>query len=266
MPASIAPAAPPEPKSDLTYQLLDRIKALIAEGALTPGAKLPPERRLAESFGVSRSSLRHAIKALEVMGVLRQRVGDGTYLTEDSGHILREPLQLLFLIDEISFEDLLETRLIVEPELAARAAERATTEDIRAMKETLAEMQRKDASHEELIQADLAFHHAIFEAARNPLCKRIFSLVHKAMMASIGITSQMVDWKHTLSFHRPICNAIERRRPKEARQRMIEHLNDARRLLAQVQERAARPEISSLIQPIPPTGRHKPRRITPRTG
>jgi GntR family transcriptional repressor for pyruvate dehydrogenase complex len=264
MPASTA-LAPwgVEAKSDLTNQLLDRIKALIGEGALAPGAKLPPERQLAESFGVSRSSLRHAIKALEVMGVLRQRVGDGTYLTEDSAHILKEPLQLLFLMDEISFEDLLETRLIVEPELAARAAERATKDDISVMEASLKAMQKRGASHEELIDADLAFHRAIFEAARNPLCKRIFSLVHSSMVASIGLTSQMVDWKHTLSFHRPIFTAIERRRPEEARQRMIDHLNDARRLLAEVRKDTPKRGIASIIQPIPPMGRHRPRRANP---
>lgn len=245
-----------EVKPDLTMRLVERFKELIAGGALMPGSKLPPERQLAAAFRVSRASLRHALKALEIMGVLRQRVGDGTYLTDDSARVLSEPLQLLFLLDGISLEDLLETRLIVEPELAARAAERATMDDLRAMRASLDVMKmRKENRDEELIQADLAFHRAIFEAARNPLCRRIFSLVHQAMLTSIGITSKIVDWDHTLSFHRPIYEAIERRQAGEARRRMSEHLEDARRLLAQARKQHQKSDLSAILQPLPRAAR-----------
>lgn len=64
-------------KDDITNRLIERLKDLIARRVLVPGSKLPPERELAPAFGVSRSSLRHALKALEIMGVLTQRVGDG---------------------------------------------------------------------------------------------------------------------------------------------------------------------------------------------
>src|SRR5512134_2603205 len=109
--------APPllngKPKDDLTHQLLARFKDLIAQGVLRPGGRLPPERELAKRFGVSRSSLRHALKVLDIMGVLTQRVGDGTYLTTSASRILSEPLEFLVLLDGISLFDLLETRLIV---------------------------------------------------------------------------------------------------------------------------------------------------------
>ena len=74
------------------------MKDLISRVVLVPGAKLPPERELAPAFWVSRSSLRHASKAMEIMGVLMQRVGDGTPLTENPEGILREPFELLMLI------------------------------------------------------------------------------------------------------------------------------------------------------------------------
>jgi GntR family transcriptional repressor for pyruvate dehydrogenase complex len=124
-------AAVPAPKQDLTNQLLARFKDLISERVLQPGMKLPPERELAPKFGVSRSSLRHALKVLETMGVVTQRVGDGTYVTANAGRILSEPLEFLLLLDGISAADVIDTRLIVEPELAARAAHQATTEDLR---------------------------------------------------------------------------------------------------------------------------------------
>jgi len=239
----------PADKDGVTNQLISRLKDLISRGVLTPGAKLPPERELAPAFGVSRSSLRHALKAMEIMGVLTQRVGDGTYLAGDAEGILREPFELLMLIDGISLDDLLETRLIVEPELAARAAERATSEDLRKMSVTLA-VNRRGADPSAMIEADLAFHTAIFQAARNPICNRLFSLVHRAMASSIGLTSQLVDWNHTLEFHRPIFDAIEKRRPVDARVAMIAHLSDARTLLGMVEEKAKRIDVTSAIEPI----------------
>jgi GntR family transcriptional repressor for pyruvate dehydrogenase complex len=224
-------------KVDLTRRLVTHLKDLMRRGILNPGAKLPPERELCVAFGVSRATLRHALKALEVMGVLRQRVGDGTYLVESAEEIFREPLELLLLIDNVSLEDVLETRLIVEPELAARAAERADAADLARMRESLEGM-RKWKRKDKLIAADLAFHRAIFLAARNPICGRLFSLLHEFMHASIDLTSRLVDWEHTLKFHRAIYCAIERRRPAEARERMIEHLRDARSLLARARAQA----------------------------
>jgi GntR family transcriptional repressor for pyruvate dehydrogenase complex len=203
--------------------------------------------------------LRHALKALEGMGVLTQRVGDGTYLTHDSELILREPLDLLILIDRISLDDLLETRLIVEPELASRAAERATVEDLEQMRESLAAMQR-EKDNAKLIEADLGFHQAIFLAARNTVCKRIFSLIHRAMMTSIGVTSRLVDGNHTLAFHRPIYDGIEKRQADQARAAMTDHLLDARRLLGSAANRGKRIDVTGAIRPIAGATRRGARR------
>jgi GntR family transcriptional repressor for pyruvate dehydrogenase complex len=244
----------PGDKEGVTSQLIARLKSLISSGVLTPGAKLPPERELAPAFGVSRSSLRHALKALEIMGVLTQRVGDGTYLAADAGAILQEPFELLMLIDAITLDDLLETRLIVEPELAARAAERATLEDLRKMSKTL-ETYRRGTPDTVLVEADLAFHRAIFEAARNPICTRLFSLIHRAMAGSIVLTSRMVDWDHTLEFHRPIYHAIERRRPLDARVAMIAHLSDAKSLLGKLEEKSKKIDASLMAGKAPAASR-----------
>jgi GntR family transcriptional repressor for pyruvate dehydrogenase complex len=252
----------PGDKEGVTSQLIARLKSLISTGVLTPGAKLPPERELAPAFGVSRSSLRHALKALEIMGVLTQRVGDGTYLAADAGAILQEPFELLMLIDAITLDDLLETRLIVEPELAARAAERATLEDLRKMSKTL-ETYRRGTPDTVLVEADLAFHRAIFEAARNPICTRLFSLIHRAMAGSIVLTSRMVDWDHTLEFHRPIYAAIERRRPLDARVAMIAHLSDAKSLLGKLEEKSRKIDASLMAGKSPVASRtRKPGKST----
>src|SRR5215210_4551406 len=92
-------------KQDVTVRLITIFKQLIAEGVLKPGGRVPAERELAENFGVSRSSLRQALKVLEIMGVISQRVGDGTYVNSDASSLLGEPLEFLILLDGISFHE-----------------------------------------------------------------------------------------------------------------------------------------------------------------
>lgn len=252
----------PGSEPSVTAQLMARLKSLIASGVLLPGSKLPPERELAAAFGVSRSSLRHVLKAMEVMGILTQRVGDGTYLAADPAAVLREPFELLMLIDGNTLDDLLETRLIVEPELAARAAERAAASDIEAMQRTM-EVMESETGESELIEADLAFHQAIFNAAHNPICSRLFSLIHRAMAGSIRLTSQLVDWNHTLAFHLPVLKAIELRQPSSARLAMIAHLSDTKKLLGQIEKERRREDVATAIQPIESSARGRSRRKAP---
>jgi len=240
-------------KEDLTSRLIDTLNRLIGRGVIAPGAKLPPERDLAVRLGVSRSSLRHALKALENMGILYQRVGDGTYLKQSAGEMLGRPLEMMIVLDGITGAELLETRLIVEPELAARAAERATSADLEALERTLEDMHKENDS-KKLIEVDIAFHRGIFEASGNRLSQRIFPIIHRAMLDSIAITSELVDWEHTLGFHKPIYNAIFRRKPAEAREKMIEHLEDARKLLAKAGTRHQSTAMLDSITPIERVG------------
>src|SRR3954463_12471970 len=133
---------PKHQKEDLTARLLATFTQLIAEGTLAPGSRLPAEREMASNLNVSRGSLRQVLKMLEIMGVVSQRVGDGTYLNAAAPSILSEPMEFLILLDGISFEELMEARLIVEPELAARAAARATPEDILDLSTVHTEMEQ----------------------------------------------------------------------------------------------------------------------------
>src|SRR6478672_12734293 len=128
-------------KEDVTVRLLSTFKRLISEGALVAGSRLPSERELAENFQVSRSSLRQALKVLEIMGVISQRVGDGTYLNPVAPSVLDEPMEFLILLNGISFHELMEARVIVEPELAARAATRATPESLARLREAIVGME-----------------------------------------------------------------------------------------------------------------------------
>ena len=219
-------------KDDVTVKLIAVFKQLISEGTLAPGGRLPSERELATSFGVSRSSLRQALKVLEIMGVISQHVGDGTYLSSSAKAILSEPMQFLILLDGISVHELMEARLIVEPELAAQAAERATDEDIANIRRELDAMENAHDQPTLFIEHDLLFHQSIFAAAKNRVCGLMFAVVHQSLKNLITMTSKVVDAEHTLGLHRRILNAIRKRDPAEARRRMSEHLLDARDLIS----------------------------------
>ncbi len=123
-------------KDDVTQLLILRFQQLLSEGLLSPGTKLPPERELAANFGVARSSLRPALKVLEIMGVITQKVGDGSYLNKDASSVLSVPMEFLFLLDDTSLQELTEMRLMMEPALAAKAAERANAQHIALLRQS----------------------------------------------------------------------------------------------------------------------------------
>jgi GntR family transcriptional regulator, transcriptional repressor for pyruvate dehydrogenase complex len=224
--------APESSKDDrVTAKLISQIKQMIASGVILPGTKFAPERELAKQFGVNRASVRQVLKVLEMMGVLTQKVGDGTYLSTSAETILNEPLDFLVLLDDLSHHELFETRLIVEPELTARAAERATTEDLNALRNSIAAMQKSKTTRERL-NADMAFHDAIFRASGNRICHLLFKQIHRTVLYSMSQLSNRVALERPLMYHQKIYAAIKARDSDAARQTMRDHILDARSLLS----------------------------------
>lgn len=221
-------------KEDVTHLLVLRFQQLMSEGVLKPGTRLPPERELAGSFGVARSSLRQALKVLEIMGVITQKVGDGSYLNPDASTVLSVPMEFLLLLDDISLQELTEIRLMVEPAMAALAAERAKAADIAQLRQSIEDLETSKNDRIKLVTADLLFHRSIAEATGNRLGGRLFHLIHRAMLNMIMLTSGLVDLEHTLQFHKPILQAIERRDAERARTLMTDHLLDAQELVLQM--------------------------------
>jgi GntR family transcriptional repressor for pyruvate dehydrogenase complex len=211
--------------NDLTHTLVSGLKEMIVSGELQPGGRLPPERELARQFAVNRASVRQALRALEVMGIVHQRVGDGTYLTNDASTTLSVPLDFLIIVDGISFQELFEARLIVEPELAARAALRRTCEDIAEMENAVAVMKANpDIDAQELADQDLRFHESVWHASGNRVCQRMFSTVHSALSRSLALTSALREEGTPVTAHDQICAAIRDGNGERARTLMHEHL------------------------------------------
>ncbi len=218
-------------KEDVTHLLILRFQQMLSDGVLTPGTKLPSERELATYFKVARSSLRQALKVLEIMGVITQKVGDGSYLNRDASSVLAVPMEFLFLLDDTSIHELTELRFLMEPALAAKAAERANSDDIALLRQSIDDLEHSDGDRVKLVASDLLFHRAIFQASGNRLTGRLFHTIHRAMLNMIMVTSQLVDLEHTLAFHKRILAAIEQRDAQRASRLMTAHLIDASDLL-----------------------------------
>ncbi|HKN97159.1 MAG TPA: FadR/GntR family transcriptional regulator [Pseudonocardiaceae bacterium] len=203
----------------ITDEAIEKIKDMIVTGALRPGERLPREADLAERLGLSRNSLREAVKALSLIHVLDVRQGDGTYVTSLEPAVLLDVLA--FVIDfqrDDSVLEFLEVRRILEPAATALAATRMAEADVAGLRALLAGL-GADPSVDELMASDLEFHRRIAHGSGNQvLCSLIDGLAGPTRRARIwrGAT-QRAAVTRTLAEHGAICDAIATRRPEVAR-------------------------------------------------
>ncbi|MEV4560708.1 FadR/GntR family transcriptional regulator [Kitasatospora sp. NPDC049285] len=202
----------------VTDEAIEKIKAMIVSGELQPGARLPKEADLAERLGLSRNSLREAVKALSLIRVLDVRQGDGTYVTSLSPEVLLDTLG--FLVDfhqDSTVLEFLEMRRILEPAATAMAARVMSDEDVTALGAVLDSL-GEDATLDDLIANDLEFHRRIAAGSGNAvLCSLIEGLSGPTVRARIwrGLTEEGAV-PHTRQQHRAIFEAIAGRRPEVA--------------------------------------------------
>lgn len=232
-PAS-APATQETPQHgpSQTDVVITRIRELISAGELTPGSRLPIEKDLAESFKVSRGSLREAVRALCIMGVLETRQGDGTYVTSLDSSLLLAPME--FMVELQSPEhrhDIHVVRRLLESEAAARAALNITDEEIAAAREILnaaGPLVSADpvTEHEAIMDADIAFHKIVAHAANNSaLTALIDALASRTTRARIWLGLHRQGQTQTAhNEHLAILRALESRQPDRARLEMDHHL------------------------------------------
>jgi DNA-binding FadR family transcriptional regulator len=210
----------------VTDEAIDRIKQMIVTGELRPGDRLPREPDLAARLGLSRSSLREAVKALALIRVLEVRQGDGTYVTSLDPALLMETMGfVLDLHQDASVLEFFEVRRILEPAAAARAALRMADADIAALRTLLDEL-GPEPSVEDLLASDVEFHRLLAIGSGNrALASIIDSLRQPTYRARIwrGLT-QNDAVARTLAEHRAILDAIEGREPEVARSWATVHI------------------------------------------
>jgi GntR family transcriptional regulator, transcriptional repressor for pyruvate dehydrogenase complex len=214
------------PKVKLYQRVVKQVQDVIRDGLLQPGDKLPPERELAEMLHVSRGSLREAILALESMGLVEPRHGEGTVVRDLSAAPLVNQLSVMLAQKKALVGELLEFRLMIEPTLAARAATNATQEEIRQLEEILARQKAKVERGELAIDEDSKFHYTIAQAARNSVVLRVLDVFMDFLRESREHSLQVQGRpQKSLNSHRRIVSAIARRDPAEAAKAMRRHIS-----------------------------------------
>ena len=213
------------PRTKLYQKVVKQVQDIIRDGLLRPGDMLPPERELAERLQVSRGSLREAILALESMGLVEPRHGEGTIVRDLSAAPLVNQLSVMLVQKRALVGELLEFRLMVEPTLAARAAANATEEEIAHLEEILSRQKAKVDRGELAIEEDSKFHYAIAQAARNSVVLKVLDVFMDYLRESRELSLQVEGRpQRSLNSHRRILNAIARRSPAAAEKAMRRHI------------------------------------------
>jgi GntR family transcriptional repressor for pyruvate dehydrogenase complex len=210
----------------VTDEAIEKIKNMITSGALRAGDRLPREADLAADLGLSRSSLREAVKALELVNILDVRRGDGTYVTSLEPGLLLEALS--FIIDfhrDDTVLEFLQVRRILEPAATAMAAARITDLEVAGLRALLDGL-GTEPSVEDLVRNDVEFHRRIAEYAGNSVLTSLLdSLAAPTMRARVwrGLT-QGGTTPRTLAEHRAILDALATHQPEVARSWATVHI------------------------------------------
>ena len=215
---------PPRPvlRSRLYEQVADQITSWINENGLRPGDRLPPERELAQRLGVSRATLSQALVALEVIGVVVVRHGDGTVLTERAR---TAPVIEAIRAHADRLPEIIEARDALESKLAALAASRRTDADLTAIRSALDAMERDIDAGGRGVEGDEAFHGAVTAAARSELLAQMMTAIHDLIRETrLESLSQPGRPRESLAGHRKVADAIAAGDPDAATQAMHEHV------------------------------------------
>lgn len=216
--------------SRLYEQIVQQIEESILKGNLKPGDQLPAERDLAQRFGVSRTAVREAVKALREKGLVEAYSGRGTFITDGTSNAVRQSLDLMVKIGQPEgLTHLAEARAILEPEIAAMAAARCQEAELATMREAVAVMDGAGRDPDAYIEADLDFHLALAEAAANPIILSLIdSIVGLLREQRLRIFRVHGGPERGQIHHKKILEAVERHDPETAREAMKAHLEQVK--------------------------------------
>jgi GntR family transcriptional repressor for pyruvate dehydrogenase complex len=216
--------------SRLYEQIVEQIEQLILNGKLQPGDQLPSERELAEQFSVSRTAVREAVKALREKGLVEIEAGRGTFITHGVSKALRHSLDWMVRSgDGNRLADLVQVRDILEPEIAALAAQMATDADIERLEQAVRVMDSAMESADVYVEADLEFHLALATATQNKLIPTLIDPIVDLLRAQRSRIFLVEGGAQRGQFHhKRILDAIKQHDPMEARKAMQAHLAQVR--------------------------------------
>lgn len=206
-------------------EAIETIKQMIVRGELKAGQRLPSERDLAAQLGVSRPSLREAIRALIALNILESRHGEGTFISSLELELLAEPIDFVLQVNDDALISLFEARRVLEAGVAALAAERATDLELAELEDFVKLGRGKLDDAELFIEHDIEFHARIRRAARSPVLASLLSSVSALSVASRRRTAQdPVTRARAFADHQAMVKALKARNARRAHDMMIAHL------------------------------------------
>jgi len=215
--------------------LFEQLISYVVNGSWKAGDRIPPERELCQRFGIARSSLREALKAMELVGMLDSRVGDGTFVCPRLEFLSRPLLWAFTGADHVELRDVMEARTLLEQDLAALAALRATATEIDEIGETIAWMGNNIALGLSILEPDMAFHIAIASSAHNEVLSNAVQLLRNLQRQWISLKLQLPHVPaQVIKEHGEIYAAIRNRDSAKAREAMELHLQNTGKLVEQV--------------------------------
>lgn len=211
-------------------EIVEQIRLLVSDGQVKAGDKLPSERELAERLQVSRASVREALSALEMMGLLEIRSGEGTYIKQVNIDSVVAPLSWVLSMEKDIVLELLEVRKILETQAAVLAAERAGEAELKEMNEALEEMQNDLHMGRLGDTPDLNFHYAIARGTKNKILIRLMNAISDTMLQTLRTSRTKLFESEGIPErlyheHLSIYQAIKAKESKEARILMLDHLD-----------------------------------------
>lgn len=214
-------------EASLTQKTLNHVEELILNGTLRHGDRLPPESKLTGKLGVSKTVIREAMRSLAAKGLVDIRPGSGMYVRGPGSAMIKEPVDLLLRSLLLRPNDVMEVREMLEVKVAGLAAERAKLSDIEAMEETIRALSVRNASVEDLAEADVTFHRLLAAATGNPLISVLTDSVNDLML-QLRLNAFRLDRAHAIELaikvHSHILGRVKARDAEGARRAMVEHL------------------------------------------
>lgn len=224
---------------------MSQIESLLDRGELHPGDQLPPERALAEQFQVSRASVREALRSLELLGIVETRAGGGTFVRHATPEDLARPLSNLITRGH-TLTDVIEVRGLIEPAIAASAAQRIRSDELAELRAILQQQAQKVAAGQPYAEEDTRFHELIGQAARNELLVTMLGVIWDVLRSSREQWLQTNQRAHSsIDAHQRILAALETRDAEAARVAASEHIHAVGegilKLLADAPDKTATP-------------------------
>jgi len=211
----------------LTNRVIRSIQDLILRGEVAPGEYLPSQQSLASQLGVGLSTVREAMKALSMIGLLEAHAGRGTRVMPDALKVLQSATAMKASLQQVEADAIWEARLVIEVALTRLAAQRATDEDIAEIEATLEEMRSNAADPAAFARADMRFHLAVARASKNDVLAQTYYVIHSLLEEAIRMADALPGGTaRALANHAQILQGIKTRNPARAEQACERQITD----------------------------------------